>query len=195
MTSGPGDQWLLHEVEDGFRDSNLLEDHVHNETIIRNISGNSIIYFEYGGRVYSWLSVNNVVIKIDGGAVTNPEPIEIVQAYLAKYPSTIMLTNAELKSHAHSVLWLRDEMERRVWLAEKWVPLAKTDASKIDNVVKSLKIFLKYREKYLGKSAKTDLADDYKFKQAGDVASLEKKVISLRKWWNDHKTDSLSNVP
>ena len=87
---GDSDRWMLHEIEKGYRSSKdenlgLLVQ----ATRIREINGNKIIGRRGNG--YRWVS-NNIVIDIsytdlDG---TKPEPLEVVQAYLAKYPSTMV---------------------------------------------------------------------------------------------------------
>jgi hypothetical protein len=194
------DRWLLHEVEKRFR-AEELGNQIESGASIRAIGSYTIFFYEHptlGGADYQWISANNIVVSVSCNACNEPgkpEPLEVVQAYLAKHPSTITLTDAQLKSHAHSVQWLRDEMERRVWLAEKWLPLAKGDNSKVENVVDNLIEFLKYRDKYLGKSGKNDAIELGKYNNNKDIESLEKKLKSLREWWNDHKTESLSNVP
>jgi len=85
------DQWLLHEVESSFRGrekEGWLGQGLRGSTSIREINGNKI--FDYGNIDYRWIS-NNVVIYIHYTDLegTKPEPLEIVQAYLTKFPPTI----------------------------------------------------------------------------------------------------------
>ena len=51
---------------------------------------------------------------------TKSEPLELVRAYLAKFPSTITLTDTELDRKPTMKNGSKDEMERRLWLCDKW---------------------------------------------------------------------------
>lgn len=105
------DQWLLHEVERGFRDPDVLDAAPAEHTSIREINGNKIFFHGAGIIRYRWLS-NNVFVNIQYSVISGdkPEPLEIIQAYLAKHPSTITLNNAEFQSTTHSEQWIKDEM-------------------------------------------------------------------------------------
>lgn len=92
-TGGDSDKWLLHELEDGYRLGKEMKAKYIVLNPIRIINDNKI-WFQKG--VYSWLSNNVVVhIKFTDPLGTKPEPIEVVQAYLKKFPSTMKLTNEE----------------------------------------------------------------------------------------------------
>ena len=110
------DKWLLHEVEKGFRDSDDVEGRLgllHKGSRIVDISNNKVFRF---WSTYRWVS-NYVVVVIDYGDPRKPEPLEVIQAYLQKFPSTIPSTLVLDK--AHDVQWIKDEMERRLWLCDK----------------------------------------------------------------------------
>ena len=142
------DKWLLHEVEDGYRDGEMERLGLLTKGArLRDINGNKIISLRGSG--YSWIS-NNVVVEISYSDLdgTKPEPIEVIQAYLQKHPSTIPSTL--VMDRAHDEKWIKDEMERRLWLCDKWfLELQKGKAEQktvINEAVKHMEVFLNYRE-------------------------------------------------
>ena len=112
------DRWLLHEVEDGYRDTNTLSAGLAKSSRLREINGNRIFFYGGGVVAYSWLS-NNIVVNIQYTNLSGPkpEPLEVVKAYLAKFPSTVPAMTID---QAHNEQWIKDEMERRLWLCDKW---------------------------------------------------------------------------
>lgn len=104
-TGGDSDRWLLHEVEDSYRDGDDGDGRLGlfsgAGVKIREITGNKIIYWGLGGGSYTWISGQKIIeVKYTDLQRTKPEPIEVVQAYLAKFPSTITTTAVEFKSSA-----------------------------------------------------------------------------------------------
>ncbi len=81
-----------------------------------------------------------------------------MRAYLQKHPSTIPATLVLDKAHEEN--WIKDEMERRLWLCEKWflhLQMGKVNLDEtLDAVVKSMGVFLDYREKYYGIRSKEE---------------------------------------
>lgn len=116
------DKWLLHEVEDSYRSNDKLRlGLLSTGAVIKRLVANGDRFFSIrlGGGTYMWLS-NNVVVNIsfvdlNGG---KPEPVEVIQAYLQKFPSTI--PSSLVLDKAHDIQWIKDEMERRLWLGDKW---------------------------------------------------------------------------
>ncbi|MCE5210602.1 MAG: hypothetical protein LLG40_03495 [Deltaproteobacteria bacterium] len=196
-TGGDSDRWLLHEVETSFRDSDNLEIGPDEDAMIRTINNNKIFF--YGGGVvgYRWIN-NNVIVNIQYTNLSGPkpEPIEVVKAYLAKFPSTITLADAELKASAHNVQWIKDEMERRLWLCDKWNAQYQAGGVKqadlIYNLVRSMNVFLNYRQKYYGVSAVADLNALFGYKQNNDLTSIQTKLTEYKTWWGKHKGNSIS---
>ncbi len=197
-TGGDSDRWLLHEVEDNYRDDEtetlgLLTD----GAVMRKVNNMRVFWIGIGGGTFRWVS-NNVVINISYADLqgTKPEPIEVVQAYLSKFPSTITLTDTELKASAHNIQWIKDEMERRLWLCDKWnAQFQKGKAGQTDliyNLDRSIGVFLNYRQKYYDVSAKADLMALFDYKQKNDVASIQKKLTEYKTWWAKHKDRSIS---
>jgi hypothetical protein len=196
-TGGDSDRWLLHELEDSYRDPDdedgqlglLLQ-----ATRLREINGNKIIGRRSNG--YTWVS-NNVVVDISYTDLqgNKPEPLEVIQAYLVKFPSTITMTPADFKASAHNIQWIKDEIDRRLWLCDKWNAQSQagsvTQVDLIYNLVRSMNVFLNYRQKYYGVSAQADLDLLDGYKQNKNIASVQTKLTEYKTWWVKHKDKSI----
>jgi hypothetical protein len=195
-TGGDSDRWLLHEIENGYRSlkSEKLGMPIQ-ATRIREINGNKFIGCRGDG--YRWLS-NNVVVDISYTDLkgNKPEPLEIVQAYLAKYPSTIAITDATFKSNAYNIKWIKDEMDRRLWLCDKWNAQYQgggvTQANLMVKLLENMDIFLKYREKYFKIAAEdeSNLLDTYH--ESNNLDAIQTKLTEYKKWWAKHKDKRIS---
>jgi hypothetical protein len=149
------------------------------------------------GNGYRWINDNVVIdvsyIDLDG---TKQEPIEVVEAYLSKFPSTITLTDIELKSNAYNIQWIKDEMERRLWLCNKWNLLFQggkvLQADLLENLVDNMKEFLGYRQRYFGVSAEEDITSLDNYWLNNDAASIQSKLSSYKAWWQANKGRSIS---
>ena len=187
------DKWLLHEVERGFRRSKDLQATYVSPNPLREINGNRI-WYTWG--YYEWVS-NNVVVYINFTDLTGTksEPLEVVRAYLAKFPSTIPAITID---RAYNEKWLKDEMERRLWLCDKWfyqLQLQKAEQKAVlQNTVDSMQVFLDYREKYYGIKALDDkkLLSDYLMQNNG--TGIRNKLKEYKDWWNINKTGAI-NLP
>jgi hypothetical protein len=197
-TGGDSDRWLLHEVEDNYHDDEmetlgLLTD----GAVMRKIDNKRILWLGIGGGTFRWVS-NNVVINVSYTDLQGAklEPIEVVKAYLAKFPSTITTTDAELKASAHNVQWIKDEIDRRLWLCDKWNAQFQaggvTQADLIYNLVRSMKVFLNYRQKYYGIAAEADLKLLAGYQLNKDIASIQTKLSEYKGWWSTNKARSIS---
>ena len=196
-TGGDSDKWLLHEIEDIYRDSNierlglLLQG-----AFTRSIGTYKVLSHGIGGGGYTWLSNNNVVVDISYTSLVagKPKPTEIVQAYLAKFPSVIPATLA--LNSAHDVVWIKDEIERRLWLCDKWLlRIQPGDAElydRLDSLVSNMTVFLDYREKYFGVSAKNEKKLLLNYLSKKDDASIKSKLQEYKVWWSAHKGDSIA---
>jgi hypothetical protein len=188
------DQWLLHEVEDSYRDPeyNNLGLAIQGARI-RNFNGGNIIALR--GNSYSWISNNTVIVisytDLEG---TKPEPLEVVQAYLEKYPST--LPEGFVFNAAHDEQWIKDEMSRRLWLGEKWFAWqsgGNVEMSKaLDEVVDHLEEFLDYRQRYFGMNADQEKMELIAAKRSNDDVAIKAKLTQYKQWWEGHKGDSIT---
>jgi hypothetical protein len=191
------DKWLAHEVERGFRDTDKLESSPDEDSKIREVNGHKVFF--YGGGVvgYRWLS-NNIVVNIQynnlGGP--KPEPLEVVKAYLAKLPSSIVMSDIEFKTRAHNETWIKDEMDRRLWLCDKWfmqLQLKKFEEKLVyQESVKSMNIFLDYREKYYGIKAADDKNLLAGYLSTNNGTGIKAKLTESKNWWSVHKSDAIS---
>ncbi len=185
------DRWLLHEVERGFRRGEYEENMT--SARFRSIEGNNIFYSGLGGGTYRWVS-NNVVINIEYTDLykEKPEPIEVVRAYLRKFPSTIPDMTID---RAHNEKWIKDEMERRLWLCDKWfyqLQLKKVELRKtLREVVDHLNVFLDYRERYYGVKATDEKNLLWEYLQANDGTSIKRKLKEFKDWWSNNKEKAI----
>ena len=188
------DRWLLHEVEHGYRRSKELKATYSAPNPIRILNNNKI-WFQWGA--YRWIN-NNIVVSIEFTDITGtkPEPLEVVQAYLQKFPSTITLTDAEIKSRAHNEIWIKDEMERRLWLCDKWnaqFQLGKvTQAEMLKQLADHMTVFLKYRQRYYGIDATDDINALFDYSRNKDAAAIMNKLTAYKAWWAANKGNAIS---
>jgi len=187
------DRWLLHEVEDIFRSNKSLGALV-SGTEIREINSNKI----YNWISYAWIS-GNVLVYITwtpNPAVQNPEPLEVVQAYLQKFPSTIPTTL--VLDRAHNEQWIKDEMERRLWLGDKWFAQLQVGDVELTKVLRQsvdhMNVFLDYREKYYGIASTPEKRSLWEYLQAKDDTSIRNKLADYKSWWNTNKAGAI-NIP
>ncbi len=191
------DKWLAHEVERGFRDTDKLESGPDEDSMVREVSVLKVFF--YGGGVvgYRWFS-NNIVVNIQytnlGGP--KPEPLEVVKAYLAKFPSSIVMSDIEFKARAHNETWIKDEMDRRLWLCDKWfmqLQLKKVEEKQVYlESVNSMNIFLDYREKYYGMKATDDKNLLTGYLSTNNGTGIKTKLTEYKNWWSVHKSDAIS---
>lgn len=189
------DRWLLHEVDVEFRNYYGLPGRSYGP---RQIEGQTVLEDAAGGRNYRWMSGNKViVIQYHDSQMSKPEPMEVVKAYLAKHPSTLpAITLQELRSPANKTVWIRDEMERRLWLCEKWflqLQMGKVDLDEtLESVVKSMVVFLDYREKYYGIKARDEKVALLTSLNQKDGTSIRNKLATYKTWWAVNRGRSIS---
>jgi len=187
------DKWLLHELDVEFRNYYGFP-----EYYLKNINGNAVYVYGAGGRDYRWLSGSKVItIEYHDSQLTKPEPIEVIQAYLAKHPSTLpALTMKELNSIAHKTAWIKDEMDRRLWLCDKWfmqLQLRKVEEKQVyQESVKSMNIFLDYREKYYRTKAADDKNLLASYLSASNGTGIKAKLKEYKDWWAVNKDKAIT---
>jgi hypothetical protein len=194
-TNSDSDKWLLHEVDAEFRNYYGIPGLSYT---VKNIDGNIVFVFSSGGRDYRWLSGNKVVIvEYTDLMMEKPEPLEIVRAYLAKHPSTLQpMTLVQLRSTDNKTKWIKDEMERRLWLCDKWfmaLQLGKAEQKAVlQNTVDSMQVFLDYREKYYGIKAadEKNLLANYLLQNNG--TGIKNKLTEYKNWWVENKGNPIN---
>ncbi|MDH4164630.1 MAG: hypothetical protein OEW15_18360 [Nitrospirota bacterium] len=188
-------KWLLHEVDKGFRTSLGIPGESYGPRVI---DGHTIMDFGAGGREYRWLSGNKVIrIEYTDLQMEKPEPIEVVKAYLAKHPSTLApITLKQLRSTENITTWIKDEMDRRLWLCDKWfmqLQLRKIEDKEVyQQAVKSMNIFLDYREKYY----RTEAVDEKNliavYLDTNNGTGIKTKLKEYKEWWAVNKEKSIT---
>jgi len=186
-TGGDTDsKWLLHELEGSYRNSNQPEKF---RGMVRTVGASKIITYFKGTR-YTWLS-NGVLVNISyyDPTLTKPEPTEILTAYLQKYPSTLPAITFD---KAHDKQWLKKEIDRRLWLADKYLATIQPEDpklhDKLDDMVQNMLVFLDYREKYYGVKAADEktLLEEYLYDDK--QASLIDRLTDYKTWWEANKS-------
>lgn len=192
-TGGDSDRWLLHEVEDSYRDPDNEDGRLGlllQATRLREFNGNKVVGRRGNG--YTWVS-NNIVIDISYTDLkgNKPEPLEVVQAYLVKFPSTIITTPIEFKGETYNKKWIKDEMDRRLWLCDKWnaqFQAGQTNQNDlIYNLDSNINVFLNYRQKYYGIASENDIITLRAYIRANDLTSIQTKLTEYKTWWNANK--------
>lgn len=188
------DRWLLHELEDRYRDAENMNATLDDNVSLKKIGKNALFAYRTGGvRTYTWIADKNVLVEIRFPSYTQstPEPMEVIKAYLAKFPSMITLKDADLKSKAHSEAWIRNEMEHRLWLCTQWLTpgvlgkVEKNDA--LMDAVEQLFTFLDYREKYFGIRSISEKELLLGFRDEGNMPAIREKLSEYSTWWNEYK--------
>lgn len=191
------DKWLLHELDAEFRNYYGIPGKSY---FVRKIDGQTTVAFGSGGWDYRWLSGSKViVVEYTDLEMRKPEPLEVVKAYLMKHPSTLPAITAAIQRGSESItIWIKDEIDRRLWLCDKWflqLQLGKTEQNEtLRTVVKNMFVFLDYREKYYGIKARDEkiLLDSYLTNNDG--TSIKNKLTEYKTWWRVNKGKSI-NLP
>lgn len=179
------DRWLLHEMEDRFRSENDLNLTYVSKNPLTDVDGNWIWHTKDR---YEWLSDYTVIsIQVANPTDIEIEPLDLLKAYLKKFPSTISLTPDKIGRVSHTLKWLSDEMERRLWLCEKWLEQGEKSKTGHKNVLyeatKNIEIFLTYQHKYY----KSDITENEKSLLKGYIdqnneSALMSKVKTYKNW-------------
>jgi len=191
------DKWLLHEIDIEFRNYYGIPGKSY---IVKKIDGHTTITFGSGGWDYRWLSENKVIlVEYTDLEMRKPEPLEVVKAYLAKHPSTLPPITATIQRSQEGITeWVKDEMDRRLWLSDKWflqIQVGKVESSEaLQTIVKSMNVFLDYREKYYNISAKSEKESLLGYLEARNGTAIKNKLTEYKTWWSVNKTKSI-NLP
>jgi len=106
------------------------------------------------------------------------------------------MADEELKSDAHNKKWIKDEMERRLWLCGKWYMQVQLEKATQDDIArdvkKHLEVFVNYREKYFGVDGKADREALASYVYTRNHTALKSKYEDLQKWWQDNKDKDIT---
>ncbi len=193
-TGGDSDKWLLHEVDKEFRTYYGIPDPSY---MIRTINGNTVYTFGSAGWDYRWVSGNKIIdLEYRDPMMSKAEPLEIINAYLAKHPSFLpATTSAGIRNAESKTTWIKDEMDRRLWLCDKWfmqLQLEKvTQSDTLQAAVKSMNVFLDYRQKYYGIDAAGDKNLLSGYLSANDGTNIKAKLTEYKNWWSMNRNKSI----
>ncbi|HEY6010112.1 MAG TPA: hypothetical protein VIX18_01475 [Nitrospirota bacterium] len=180
---------LMHEVDKEFRDYYGKPEPGY---VIKTIDGNVVYAFGSAGWNYRWVSGDRVIsLEFHDTKMTKPEPMEVLKAYLAKHRSALAATTTEeLRSAPAETKWIRDEMDRRLWLCDKWlqrIPAGKAAAMPDDRSVESLRVFLDYRERYFGVKAEDEKNVLTGYLSSNNAAGIKARLREYKDWWTSNK--------
>ena len=170
-------KWLPHEMDRDFRSYYGLPQE---GLLVKSVDDNTIYALRSAGWDYRWMSGNKLVaIRYHDTRMTKPEPLEIVKKYLAKQPSTISAATAP-----DETTWIKDEMERRLWLCDRWFLRASARQKQLpEEPVANLDLFLDYREKYFGVQAEAEKNALSGYLNSNNAAGIKAKLAEYRNWW------------
>lgn len=169
-----------------------------NRQIAISYEPETILTFGSAGWDYRWVSGNIVIdIEYHDTMMSKPEPLEIVSAYLAKYPSTLAATTSGgIRSTESKTTWIKDEMDRRLWLCDKWfmqLQLQKAQQGQVlQESIKSMNIFLDYREKYYGIKAADEKNLLSGYLNTNNGTGIKAKLTEYKNWWAVNKDKAIS---
>ncbi len=207
--SSDSDARLMHEVQKDIRRYGGL---THPMAGIVQFNGHSVMRYSQGTFAFRWLSDNAVVhIKYNSLLVSDERPLNVVKAYLKKYPPTFPPQEPfDLKAEHHTIKWIKDEMERLLWFAEKSYmmnPEGEEEQEKaIESSANQLYRFQFYRSSYFGTSEWGDNSLAKLLRPRKPSPSYEERMISLgqrkkilrdsltkfREWWNANRERSIT---
>jgi hypothetical protein len=188
---GEGDRWLLHEVERSLRvpdDDGDNVGHLYSDAGLMSIEGSTL--FRVLG-VYLWVSGSRV-IEIEGDYLQTG-PLDVVKAYVERFPSSLPQDLA--LDRTHDLQWIREEMERRLWLSEKWLHAvlgAKVQPRQgVSEAVRNMTTFLQYRERFYGVKKKEEFQALEACLDLLDDNGLLVKLREYQKWFDVNRERKL----
>ena len=189
------DKWLVHEVDADFRSYYGFPAETYGP---RTIDGQTVLEDSVGGAYYRWVSGDKIVaIRYSDAQLSKPEPLEIIRAYLAKHPSTLKpMKLSQLRSAESKTTWIKTEMDRRLWLCDKWfmqLQMQKVEEKLVhEEVFKNMKVFLKYRERYYGIKSDDEENLIYTYFLQNSGTAIKTKLLEYKNWWGVNKTKPIS---
>jgi hypothetical protein len=182
--------WLLHNIQYDYRAHGperlgLLIPGAQ----LRLIDGNKIISSK--GNRYSWIS-KNVVVGISSADLDDdkPEPLEVIRAYLGKFPSTI--PDSLAFNLYYDEKWIKDEMEKRLLISSYLFHMIDTvmwskEKKVLSQIVDNANIFLDYRAKYYNEQSKDEKQLLQQYLNVSNRKEIENKVRAFNQWWREYK--------
>jgi hypothetical protein len=198
----------------------LIEARVRSQENARVVPGGSMViafdqplYFYCGGdgcnrRVYRWRSGPQIVVDInadgvasDGADIPCPEPTELLQAYLQRYPSSLTF---QPDSDERAAQFRRDQLALRLSAAQHWLTQTATAAEDdqiplLHEVGRHLTKFAQIRAAAFGTPSL--LAEAQRIHDALQlpVTTQQRKLHEIlseyQGWWAQHQNDPVRLPP
>jgi hypothetical protein len=106
------------------------------------------------------------------------------------------ISSADLRTATNEATWIKDEMDRRLWLCDKWfyqLQLQKVQQGEaLQAAVKSMNIFLDYREKYFGVKAANEKNLLASYLNINNGTKIKAKLDEYKSWWATNKASAIS---
>ena len=106
------------------------------------------------------------------------------------------MTITQLRSTERKTKWIKDEMERRLWLADKWFAQIQSAEPKLRDKLKSMTdcmvVFLNYREKYYGIVSKNDKIVLETALLQYNASAVRSKLTEYKTWWTKNKENAIN---
>jgi hypothetical protein len=203
--------FLDHLIEEVFRDSTTARLHAGNSFL--SISGNAVFLYCGGApncdeREYMWRSGDRIVVRVEAKAFNAdlsqapcPEPTEILQAYLRRYPSALSLYTED---DDHAKKWRREQTALELASAEYWLEQAATavgtrQSGALESVRNHLSSFAELRRVAFGGPSLRHEAERIGKAEllpaATQLSELKKIQEQYRQWWNAHQNDPVVLPP
>lgn len=198
-------QWMLHELE---RDIKNRKEGVATTTNIaaatEPVDNYPVIVFEVSGGSYRWISGNKaIILNYRDANFQYPIPMEVISAYLKKYPSTLPATY-QIRHPDREKEFIREEFDYHLWVADRCVSLIQEADpkrnEKLKDAAKHLEEFAKYRKTYfsnllsfLGNNMDADIELLQHARMRADLETIVRtKLAEYKEWWAEHKTDEIT---
>jgi hypothetical protein len=209
--------FLDHLIEAQFRDATTAR--LHTEVSLIVMGGQPVFFYcgeppGCGERTYTWRSGDRIVVKVEAKAFDRsprtvpssghkpcPEPTEILQAYLQRYPSSLTLYTED---DEHAAKWRREQTALEIASAEFWLNQAgnaqpNQQSGLLDTARHHLESFAELREvAFRGPSA----SEEQKRLTAARQLPIPSRLTELNKigqeyhaWWNTHQNDPVYLPP
>ena len=195
-------QWMLHEMERDLKEyQGSVATKTNTSAITKSIDNNPVIKMRSGGGIYRWVSNNKaILVSYHDLQLQYPVPMEVISAYLQKYPSTLP-TTYQIRHPDREKEFIREEFDRLLWVADRWVSLVQeadpNRAEKLKQAADNLLDFARYRQAYFKPLFGDPMEADIDLLEMAHMGPnletiVRTKLAEYKEWWAGHKTDKIN---
>ncbi|MEJ2364685.1 MAG: hypothetical protein P8017_08385, partial [Deltaproteobacteria bacterium] len=106
------------------------------------------------------------------------------------------MTSYDLRTYGNQAKWIKDEMERRLWLCDKWLQPQNAETVAINRTLREvgdhLDVFLDYREKYYGVSATKEKEVLAQYLYTKNAHAISNKLDRYKRWWSNNRGKAIA---